>query len=216
MSNDQIPQITSPLIREYCEAFSSEQSDALKEIEERSKSTNDPVMVSGPFLGKYLSLISKIVSPKYILEVGTFTGYGALCLSEGLQEGGKVITIEKSKEMMDFSTDIYKKYNVDHKIIQQHGDATELIPQLDFMFDLVFIDAAKRKYIEHFELIFPKLEKGAVVLADNVLWKGKVASVNNDKLGEGLHAFNEFIKNDDRVENIIIPIDDGLNLIRKK
>jgi len=160
MSLAEFPFITSPEIRIYCEKYSGVHSNILEEIYQRSLKTQKIGMVSGPFLGRFLSMISKITMPKYVLELGTFTGYGAVCLSEGLQEGGKVITIEKNKEMMHFSTDIFERENISEKIVQLEGDAGEVIAGLDYTFDLVFLDAAKRKYIDHYELILPKLKKG--------------------------------------------------------
>lgn len=216
MSDHKFPYITSPEIRTYCETHSDSQGPILAEIYERSLNTHKPQMVSGPFLGRYLSMISKIVAPKYILEVGTFTGYGTLCLLEGLQKDGKIITIEKSNDMINFSSDIFARENLQDRIVDIHGDASEVIPTLDYTFDLVFIDAAKRKYIEHYEMILPKLRPGGVILADNTLWKGKIVSSENDKLGQGLDEFNLYIKNDRRVENILVPIDDGVHFIRKR
>lgn len=214
MTNSTFPDITSKEIKEYCTRYSSRQNASLASIEKLSQSTHDPKMVSGPFLGKFLSIISMIKRPKYILEIGTFTGYGTLSLSEGLVDDGKIITIEKNPDLKDFATEIFGDKN--DRIIQLIGDATEIIPQLDYNFDLVFIDAAKRKYIQHFDLIFPKLNSGGIVLADNVLWKGKVASKDNDKLGKGLHDFNKYIHALPTVDNVIIPIDDGVNMIYKK
>lgn len=214
MTHSAFPDITSKEIKEYCKKYSSNQNPSLDLIEKLSQSTHDPKMISGPFLGKFLSIVSMIKQPKFILELGTFTGYGTLCLSEGLVDGGKIITIEKNPEMKDFATEIFGDKN--DKIIQLIGDASQIIPQLDYTFDLVFIDAAKRKYIQHFDLILPKLNHGGIVLADNVLWKGKVVSENNDKLGQGLHDFNQYIHTHPAVDNVIIPIDDGVNLIFKK
>jgi len=182
-------------------------------IEKLSDSTYDPIMISGPFLGRFLSLISLIKKPQYILEIGTFTGYGSICLLNGLRAGGKLITIDKDEAMKAYSDKAFNKHqNIEHIL----GDASEIISELNYQFDLVFIDAAKRKYIEYFDLVLPKLNPGGIILADNVLWKGKVVSKENDKLGEGLDAFNKYIMTHPQVDNILIPIDDGINMIIKK
>ena len=216
MDDLKYPHITSPEIRAYCETYSDEEYELLKKLNERSQDTRDPKMISGQFLGRFLSLVSKMLSPKYILELGTFTGYGAMCLAEGLQTDGQLITIEKNLTYKAYADDLFLEAGIQSKITQIIGDAAEVISSLDFVFDLVFIDAAKRQYINYLELVIPKLKSGGIILADNVLWKGKVATSDNDKLGQGLHQFNEYVKNDDRLENIILPIDDGVNMIRKK
>ena len=173
-------------------------------------------MLSGSFLGRLLSMVSKMVSPKTILEIGTFTGYGTLCLAEGLQPGGTLITLEKNENLKEFYNEQLSSIGSDKTIIQKLGDAAEIIPTLNYTFDLVFMDAAKRQYRNYYDLLFDKLRPGGIIMADNVLWKGKVVTDDVDKLGKGLMLFNEYIVNDDRVDNILLPIDDGVNLIRKK
>jgi len=215
MPENNFPRITSPEIRAYCETMSSDHAPILEEIYQRSLSTYSPKMVSGPFLGRMLSMISKLVAPKCILEIGTYTGYGAVCLLEGLTPNGQLITIEKDEKMFGFSSDIFKREKLDTQITEILGDAKEVIETLDHTFDLVFIDAAKRQYIDYYELVLAKMNKGGVILADNVLWKGKIVTDENDKLGKGLDDFNQYVKKDNRVENLIIPIDDGLHFIRK-
>lgn len=211
-----IPEITSQKIREYCETHSTKQNNFLQEIARLSQATHDPKMISGSFLGLFIRLISSLINPKFILEIGTFTGYGSMCLAEFLKPDGKLITIERDERMIGFSQKIFEESEYGKKIETLFGDASDLIPKLDLEFDLVYIDAAKKKYISHFEMILPKLRKGGVILADNVLWKGKVASEENDALGKALHEFNQHISKVSNIENIILPIDDGLNFIIKR
>ena len=202
--NTDTPLITSKEIRRYCETYSAKQSPLLKEIEEMSQQTSKPQMISGSFLGLLLRMICLIKKPKNVLEIGTFTGYGTLCLAEAVGKDSKVITIEKNADMMGYSKDVWSRSDSVDSIIAMEGDATEIIPTLDYDFDLVYIDAAKRKYIEHFDLVFPKLNQGAIVLADNVLWKGIVATDNKDSLGAALHDFNVYISERSDVDNMIL------------
>lgn len=216
MKDQKYPDITSPQIRGYCESFSKKPPQYLDDLEKKSEVTQNLKMLSGSFLGRFLSMISLIVKPNTILEVGTFTGYGTLCLAEGLQEGGTLITLEKNDNMKSFYKEYESALNKDVNIIQMMGDAAAVIPTLDYKFDLVFIDAAKRQYKNYYDLLFDKINPGGVILADNVLWKGKVVTDDADKLGQGLMLFNEYVYKDERVDNILLPIDDGVNVIRKK
>ena len=209
------PDITSPLIDDYCRKLCTAPSAHLQELDMMSQETHDPKMISGAYLGRLLSMVSKIVRPKVILELGTYTGYGTLCLSEGLQEGGIIYTIEKNKELQGFAEDVFAKAGIGDTVRQHIGDAAEIITHIESTFDLVFIDAAKRQYIKYLDFVLPKMKSGGIIMADNVLWKGKVVSHNNDKLGQGLDAFNKYVMENQQVENIILPIDDGLHLIRK-
>jgi len=215
MEEKSYPNITSPEIEDYCRTLSSAPSTYLQELYDRSQNTRDPKMISGAYLGRLLSMLSKIIMPCKILEIGTYTGYGTLCLSEGIQDGGSIHTIEKNDEMRGYADDIFKKAGISNKVKQHIGDAAEIIENIDEIFDLVFIDAAKRHYIKYFDLVLPKMKSGGIIIADNVLWKGKVASDDNDKLGQGLDAFNRYVKESSQVENVILPIDDGIHLIRK-
>ena len=218
MAENNYPLITSPEIRSYCEKHTSAPDPILDQLEEANSKLSMARMISGRYLGRFLSMISKTVAPKHILEIGTFTGYGALCLAEGLLESGKLITIEYNEEMAHYNRSYSEELGMENKIERIIGDAVEIIPQLEQTFDLVFIDAAKRKYITFYEMVLEKMPSGGVILADNTLWKGKVAESNEDidKLGLGLMAFNEHVMADDRVENILLPIDDGVHFIRKK
>lgn len=177
-----------------------------------------PRMLSGHFQGRMLSLISKMIQPQRILEIGTYTGYSALCLAEGLKPGGKLITIDINDEL----NWIHKKHITESSFGQnidiRYGDAKVIIPQLDESFDLVFIDADKENYLIYFDLLIEKLRPGAVLLADNVLWSGKVLyeAHRSDVETQVLQAFNQKITEDARVENVLLPIRDGLMMIRKR
>jgi predicted O-methyltransferase YrrM len=173
-------------------------------------------MLSGHYQGRLLAMISKLISPVNILEIGTYTGYSALCLAEGLPDHGKLITIEKDATL---EQRILKNFSLDpigQKIQLLTGDAHQILQTLDFQPDLVFVDADKRGYESYFDFLIGRLKSGAVILADNVLWSGKVLQPDSDKKAAALHAFNKAISADQRVEKIILPIRDGLTLIRKK
>jgi predicted O-methyltransferase YrrM len=177
----------------------------------------NPNMVSGHLQGKFLEFISQMIRPLNILEIGTFTGYSAICLSRGLKPGGKLITIELNDELTDFAQSYFIRAGAEKKIIQMTGRAQDIIPGLDLMFDLVFIDGDKREYIEYYKMIIGKVKPGAIILADNVLWGGQVTEDDtNDPQTRGIINFNEMIHNEDEIENIILSIRDGLMLIRKK
>ena len=174
-------------------------------------------MASGHLQGKFLELISIMIKPENILEIGTFTGYSAICLSKGLKPGGKLITIEINDEMTDFAHSYFSKAGVESKIIQLTGNALDIIPGLDQMFDLVFIDGDKREYSEYYNLIIEKVKPGGFIIADNVLWGGKVLEPGiTDPQTRGIIEFNELIKNDTTVEKYILPLRDGLMIIRKQ
>jgi predicted O-methyltransferase YrrM len=174
-------------------------------------------MLTGHIQGKFLELISMMIKPENILEIGTFTGYSAICLAKGLKPEGKLITIELNDELTTFSHSYFCKAGIDSKIIQHTGNALDIIPGLDLMFDLVFIDADKTEYIEYYRLIFDKVKPGGFILADNVLWGGKVIEKETtDPQARGIIDFNEMIRKETIIDNVIIPIRDGLMLIRKK
>jgi caffeoyl-CoA O-methyltransferase len=177
----------------------------------------NPRMLSGHLQGRFLEMMSKMIRPEKILEVGTFTGYSAICLAKGLADNGKLYTIEVNEELHEFARKYFIEAELDSKIIQITGDAVELIPKINETFDLAFIDAAKDAYLNYYHLLFDKVKKGGFILADNALWDGKVADQNTipDRDTRGIIAFNEFIQNDHRVENILLPIRDGIMAIRK-
>ena len=177
----------------------------------------NPNMASGHLQGKLLEFISRMINPMNILEIGTFTGYSAICLARGLKEGGKLTTIEINDELSSFSQSFFRKAGLESKIEQLTGNALELIPLLDDMFDLVFIDADKRDYCDYFRLVIDRIRPGGFILADNVLWGGQVVEKGiSDPQARGIIEFNEMIMNEKDIENVIIPIRDGLMLIRKK
>jgi len=175
-------------------------------------------MLSGNLQGQVLSMISKMIQPKAILEIGTFTGYSAICLSKGLQENGKLITIEINDELENIASKYFKKAAIQDVVIHKIGSALEIIPKLTEMFDLVFIDADKREYSNYYNLVFEKVKKGGYILADNTLWSGKVLNVPDpdDEQTKGIIDFNRMIASDKRVEKVILPIRDGMTIIRKK
>ncbi|MBW6534130.1 MAG: O-methyltransferase [Mariniphaga sp.] len=175
-------------------------------------------MISGHLQGKVLTLHSKMIRPERILEIGTFTGYSAICLAKGLKENGKLITIELDDELEELANKYFVKSGLKQKIIQVIGPALEIIPSLSEKFNLVFIDADKREYVEYYNLVFDKVRSGGYIIADNTLWSGKVLDtpVPSDEQTLGIINFNEMIKNDSRVEKVILPLRDGMTIIRKK
>jgi caffeoyl-CoA O-methyltransferase len=175
-----------------------------------------PRMLSGHFQGRVLSMLSKLIRPVNILEIGTFTGYAALCLCEGMQENGQLHTIDIKEELVDFQRKYFDKSPWGNQIVQHLGEAISIIPSLEMKFDLVFIDADKENYIHYFELILPKMNKGGIILSDNVLWSGKVLEPlqKNDLSTKILLEYNELLKNDVRVETVLLPIRDGLTVSR--
>ena len=177
----------------------------------------NPNMVSGHLQGKLLEFISLMINPDSILEIGTYTGYSAICLAKGLNSGGKLITIENNDELTSFSYSYFCKAGVESRITQLTGRAQDIVPGLNQKFDLVFIDGDKREYIEYYRLIIDKVKMGGFILADNVLWGGKVLEDDiKDPQAKGIIEFNEMIKNEKDIENVILPLRDGLMLIRKK
>ncbi len=175
-----------------------------------------PRMLSGHFQGRVLSMLSKIVHPKTILEVGTYTGYATLCLAEGLAENGTIDTLDIEEELYDFQRKYFDKTQWAKQIVQHLGDALEIIPTLDKKYDLVFIDADKENYINYFHLIVPIMNKGGLILSDNVLWSGKVLEdvKPGDITTKIILEYNELLKNDPRVETVLLPIRDGLTVSR--
>ena len=175
-----------------------------------------PRMLSGHFQGRVLSMLSKLIRPVNILEIGTYTGYSALCLCEGMQDNGQLHTIDIKEELVDFQRKHFDKSPWGNQIVQHLGEAVDIIPSLDLKFDLVFIDADKENYINYFELIVPRMNKGGIILSDNVLWSGKVLEPlqKNDLSTKILLEYNQLLKNDPRVETVLLPIRDGLTVSR--
>jgi len=175
-----------------------------------------PRMLSGPYQGRILAMLSKITQPKSILEIGTYTGYSALCLAEGLAKNGKLHTIDKNEELFDFQKKYFDASPYKNQIKQYLGNAIDIIPQMEDRFDLVFIDADKLNYSNYFNLIIDKMNKGGIILTDNVLWSGKVTSQpdSKDKDTIALIAYNKLLKEDPRIETVLLPIRDGLTISR--
>ena len=177
-----------------------------------------PRMISGPLQGKFLELISRMIRPKYILEIGTFTGYSAICLAKGLANNGKLYTIEINDELTGFSKKYFSKAGLSSKIELITGNAIQIIPTLPYSFDLVFIDAEKKEYVNYYNAVIEKLVSGGIIIIDNVLWDNKVIEKpkQSDQETLAIKELNDLIVHDSRVENIILPLRDGINLIRKK
>lgn len=206
-------------IEEYILSHSDDEGALLKALE-RDAHVNllRPRMLSGHLQGRILKMFCRMMQPRRVLEIGTYTGYATLCLAEGLPEDGLVHTLEINDEMEDFIFKYLNQSPLQEKIRVHFGDAMEIIPQLDEQFDLVFIDADKRLYSAYYDLVFPKVRAGVLILADNTLWDGKVVETipASDKQSLGILAFNEKIKQDERVEKVILPLRDGLTMIWKK
>lgn len=204
-------------IDNYVSFHSDEESELLKRINrETYLEVLQPRMLSGHFQGRVLSLFSKMIQPNSILEIGTFTGYSALCLAEGLNKNGKLITIDVNEELESRVRNYFQSSEFEEQIDYRIGDAMKIIPELNEQFDFVFIDADKLNYINYYNLVFPKVNVGGYIIADNVLWSGKVADENKkDKDTELLREYNLLIHKDERVENILFPIRDGLMIARK-
>jgi caffeoyl-CoA O-methyltransferase len=202
----------------YIEGHTSEEPVVLQKLtRETYRDVLMPNMLSGHHQGRFLALLSHLIKPSAILEIGTFTGYSALCLAEGLQEDGKLYTIDINEELEDMVRSYISEAGFDNKIQQIIGNALTVIPSLSHTYDIVFIDADKVNYSNYFDLVIEKVKKGGLIIADNVLWKGKVIDdLQKDKDTMALKAFNEKVLNDVRVDNLILNIRDGLMLIRKK
>lgn len=206
-------------LSEYCETYTSSESELLSKLNrETHLKVVSPRMLSGHLQGRFLSFISKLHQPKLILEIGTYTGYSALCLAEGLPENGKLISIDVNEETSALAQSFVSKSDFAKQIQLVVADAKEYIQNFNESIDLVFIDADKKNYLNYFHLVIDKLSKGGIIIADNVLWSGKITMPEKDMDKEtlALHQFNQFVQQDDRVENILLPIRDGLMMIRKK
>jgi caffeoyl-CoA O-methyltransferase len=207
-------EIIDQQLQRYAEQHTTPESDLLKKIN-RDTHANVlmPRMLSGHLQGRVLSMISHLMQPKTILEIGTYTGYSALCLAEGLADGGKLITIDKNEELEEKVKKYFESFSgkIDYRI----GNALDILPSLTELFDLVFIDADKSNYAKYFDLVVEKVRPGGLILADNVLWSGKVLDRRPDADTNAIISFNEKIQNDKRVENVLLPIRDGIMMIRK-
>jgi predicted O-methyltransferase YrrM len=206
-------------IEEYVQIHSDEESDLLKKINRETHArVMMPRMLSGHVQGRILSMLSHMIRPEIILEIGTYTGYSALCMAEGLSSTGKLITVDINEELEDqvqgyFDESAYRE-QIDYRI----GNAMELIPTIDEQLDLVFIDADKKNYLNYYNLVFDQVRTGGFIIADNVLWSGKVVQTEKkiDKDTQAILDFNRWVQEDDRVENVLFPVRDGLMVVRKK
>ena len=207
----------SPILETYIANHSEDEPELLQELtRETHLKVIQPRMITGHFQGRVLSMLSKIIHPKYILEIGTYTGYSALCLAEGLQKDGELHTIEVNEELYPMQRRYFDKSGYGSQIHQHIGDALDIIPNLPQTFDLVFIDAQKVNYDAYFEAVIQKTRPGSIILSDNVLWSGKVVEPlqQSDKATEALLAYNQKLKEDNRVETVLLPIRDGMTLSR--
>ena len=204
-------------LEDYIEQHSQKEPELLAALDKETyQKVLLPRMLSGHFQGRVLSMLSKLVNPVTILEIGTYTGYSALCLCEGMQEKGMLHTIDIKEELVDFQRKYFNKSPWGKQIVQHLGQAIDIIPTLDLKFDLVFIDADKENYLNYFELIIPKMNKGGIILSDNVLWSGKVLEPlqSNDLSTKIIMEYNQLLKTDPRVESVLLPIRDGLTVSR--
>ncbi|GMN10465.1 O-methyltransferase [Croceitalea sp. MTPC9] len=207
----------SEALESYITQHSEEEPELLKELtRETHLKVIQPRMITGHFQGRVLSLLSKLASPKTILEIGTYTGYSAICLAEGLQKNGELHTIDVNEELHDMQRKYFDKSGFGKQIIQHLGNAVAIIPELEPIFDLIFIDAEKKQYDAYFEAAIKKCRSGSIILSDNVLWSGKVIEPlqKSDKATEVLLNYNKKLKEDPRVETVLLPIRDGLTLSR--
>tara|TARA_B100000214_G_C23889040_1_gene590911 strand:+ start:218 stop:865 length:648 start_codon:yes stop_codon:yes gene_type:complete len=206
-------------IEKYAESLSDSESELLAEIHEYTLSkVHQPRMISGHLQGRFLSFVSRMVRPQNILEIGTYTGYSALCLAEGLLQKGRLITIDRDKSLKEKVSNFFNKSIFKNQIEQKLGNAIDIIPKLKFKFDLVFIDADKKNYKNYFDSVLPKLNKGGVIIVDNVLWSGKVTQIkkfNDDKIAKYMDEFNRYVNDFEGISKLILPVRDGLTLIIK-
>ncbi len=205
-------------IESYSLEHSSQESEVLKKLNrETHAKVLRPRMLSGHLLGRFLAFTSRMLKPMRVLELGTYTGYSAICLAEGLQPGGKIETIDHNPELEDFAARYFELAGIQDLVIQHVGEALDIIPRLRGPYDLVFMDADKTNYQRYFDMIYPKMRKGAVLLADNVLWSGKVLekAYQDDEETLGIIQFNEYIKGHPGVQHLMLPVRDGVMLVEK-
>lgn len=211
-------ELINPLVQQYAEKFSSAEDDLIKEVGEYTlKNHPEHQMLSGHLQGKFLEMASRMIKPERILEIGTFTGYSALCLAKGLKDDGKLFTIELREEDAKTAKGFFERSSNKEKIILYTGDAKKVVSTIDETFDLVFIDADKSGYIEYFKLIFPKVRKNGFIFADNIFFHGQALEADpKGKNAISIKAFNQFINERDDIDKMILTLRDGIYLIRKK
>ena len=203
-------------LEKYILAHIDSEPDYLKKlVRDTNLYTLKPRMLSGHLQGRMLKMFCSMMSAKRILEIGTFTGYSALCMAESLPNEGELHTIEINDEMEEFLLRLFETNGFSSKIKLHIGDAFQIIPTLDGMFDVVFMDGNKRHYVQYFDVVFPKLREGGLIIADNTLWDGHVLEDSSDAQTVGIQKFNDLIMSDERVEKVIVPVRDGMTLIKK-
>ena len=207
----------SDKLQQYLDDHSMEESDLLKALDrETHQKVLQPRMLSGSYQGRLLAILAKMIGPKKILEVGTYTGYATLCMAEGLTTGGSIDTIDHNEELADMQRRYFDQSPYGNQITQHLGEAKDILKTLAGPYDLVFLDADKENYPHYFDLIIDKLETGGVILSDNVLWSGKVLEKATDEATSALQEYNHKINTDVRVETVVLPIRDGLTITRKR
>ena len=203
-------------VTEYAEQFTSGESDVLSELRRHCyEHYEDSSMLSGFFQGRVLAMLSRMIRPHVVLEIGTYLGYSALCFAEGLADGGKVITLDVNAETNKVARTFVARTEYNDRVEFHLGNAIEIIPKLPEAFDIVFIDADKTNYSNYYHLVFDKLRPGGFIIADNVLWSGRVLEVEKDEDTQALHDFNLMVMSDERVTNVLLPIRDGLMVVSK-
>jgi caffeoyl-CoA O-methyltransferase len=205
-----------PLINAYAEAHTSTEPDVLKALTNYTQANCElPQMLSGHLQGRLLALLSRLIQPKSILEIGTYTGYSAICLAEGLQTGGLLHTIDVDESLRPVVEEYVAQAGFNDRIKTYFGNAVDVIPTLDGPFDMVFIDADKQNYSRYFDLVFAKVRTGGLILADNVLWSGRVLDDKQDNRTKALDAFNKKMAADKRISHVLLPVRDGLHIVQK-
>ena len=204
-------------LTDYAERFTSDESDVLRELREHCYAHyEDKAMLSGFYQGRLLAMFSKMIRPRVVLEIGTYLGYSALCFAEGLADGGKVITLDVNEETNRVARSFVERTEYKDKIEFHLGEALNIIRYLPETFDIVFIDADKPNYSNYYDLVIDRLRPGGFIIADNVLWSGKVLNPGDDENARALHEFNQIVQADDRVSNVLLPIRDGLMVVCKE
>lgn len=205
-------------IDDYILAHTESEDELLRELNRQTHlKIHQPRMLSGHLQGKILQMLSNMIQPKTILEIGSYTGYSAICLSKGLQKGGELHTIEINDEIAEFTHSYFEKAGLLDKVKFHIGSAIDIVPEMNMQFDLVFLDGDKRQYLDYYHLVFEKVKPGGYIFADNVLWSSKVVEElkSNDLYTKGILDFNDFVQNDSRVENVLMPFRDGMMVLRK-
>lgn len=211
--------IMRPGIEKYANDHTTKELPVLAKLSRATHlRTHQPQMLSGHLQGSFLQMISHMIKPAAILEIGTFTGYSAICLAQGLHAGGRLTTIDCNPEMEDFARPYFEEAGLKEKISMILGDASEIISKLQGPFDLVFIDADKENYVSYFKMVFPKVAPGGYILADNTLWYGRVIEpgAESDRETAGIIRFNKYIQQHKGIEHVLLPVRDGIMLVRKK